>query len=760
MLHKFIFVIILLTSACPALLADLIFEPQLARDIVFPDTPVGRTNDLNYTVTSRANGPWNVRLNSNNQVFSPEPNQFVVRDGQPVRFALHFSPRETGVVQGLLSGSYDNGDGLARINSTMSGEGVDEGARMELDAELIDFAVYVDEVGEVWTYTEFTLTVLNTGDEDLDIASITDPVNWLVCNRNALTIEPGSFAEIVFSISEESWRALSPDFYETTVTINSNDNTNPRLQIPVEFDRGLIPHYLVVLGEDLPSSEHIILVDAATINGDELDLWDEVGVFTPRGELAGSGALEEDWPLAMLAWGNDPNAGFAGFRENEEFDFRLWDSSAETEYAANAQFIEGMEQFVPDGYSEVVLSAVPGIIEREIALRQGWRAISLNISPEDNYWQRDEGPDIERLFSQVVGNTQMVKDGVGQFYLPERNFINIPYLNLQRGLLVRMAQSDTLQIRGEIIPQDSEITLSRGWNLVAYYPTVSMRMDAAFTGLVEQSVLSIVKDEFGHFFIPDYNFGGANTLNPNCAALIKVSEDCSFHYPANNNFVAGIDDADDDSTVHFPQPEPTDGNMSVLITSLDGIALRRGAEIACLTPTGSIAGAVRLSGNAPWGMAVWGDDSYTQDIVEGFRANEPLRFSYYDGHHEWEWVVEFDVIDGGEAVYSLNNLLVIGVHVDIEAKSVESPLEFALNAPYPNPFNSSTTISFSLPEAGQVRLSLIDLSGREHLTVASGLFEAGVFSRSIDASVLPAGIYLAVLEAGGKRLSQRVVVLK
>jgi hypothetical protein len=68
-----------------------------------------------------------------------------------------------------------------------------------------------------------------------------------------------------------------------------------------------------------------------------------------------------------------------------------------------------------------------------------------------------------------------------------------------------------------------------------------------------------------------------------------------------------------------------------------------------------------------------------------------------------------------------------------------------LQAPSPNPFNPSTTISFTLPEAADVRLSIFDVLGREIAILSQGTFEAGYHSATWNASNVASGVYFARL---------------
>jgi beta-N-acetylhexosaminidase len=67
---------------------------------------------------------------------------------------------------------------------------------------------------------------------------------------------------------------------------------------------------------------------------------------------------------------------------------------------------------------------------------------------------------------------------------------------------------------------------------------------------------------------------------------------------------------------------------------------------------------------------------------------------------------------------------------------------------YPNPFNSSTTIRFSLPREGTISLTVYDLLGRVVTRVAHSDFARGVYEFRLDAPVA-SGVYLCRLEAVG-----------
>jgi len=71
-----------------------------------------------------------------------------------------------------------------------------------------------------------------------------------------------------------------------------------------------------------------------------------------------------------------------------------------------------------------------------------------------------------------------------------------------------------------------------------------------------------------------------------------------------------------------------------------------------------------------------------------------------------------------------------------------------LETPFPNPFNASTTLTYSLPHKAPVELGIYDLSGRLVEMVAQGVAEAG--EHSVMWSAPGSGVYFAVLEVEGE----------
>ncbi len=106
-----------------------------------------------------------------------------------------------------------------------------------------------------------------------------------------------------------------------------------------------------------------------------------------------------------------------------------------------------------------------------------------------------------------------------------------------------------------------------------------------------------------------------------------------------------------------------------------------------------------------------------------------------------------------------------GASITTTALSAQSgagsaPAVFSLDANYPNPFASNTTISYSLPEATAVRLTVYNVAGQKVAELASGTQEAGRHEVQWDAGDLASGVYLYRLQAGPHTATQRMMLVK
>ncbi len=88
------------------------------------------------------------------------------------------------------------------------------------------------------------------------------------------------------------------------------------------------------------------------------------------------------------------------------------------------------------------------------------------------------------------------------------------------------------------------------------------------------------------------------------------------------------------------------------------------------------------------------------------------------------------------------------------------PYETALFQNYPNPFNPETVISFSLRDDCDVKLKVFNYNGQITKELVNGKKEKGYHNIKFNADMLSSGVYFYSLEADGKKLIKKMVLVR
>ena len=96
----------------------------------------------------------------------------------------------------------------------------------------------------------------------------------------------------------------------------------------------------------------------------------------------------------------------------------------------------------------------------------------------------------------------------------------------------------------------------------------------------------------------------------------------------------------------------------------------------------------------------------------------------------------------------------------VVGSSGEQESGFYLEQNYPNPFNPQTTIQIRLPEAGEVRLAVYDVLGRQVRVLAQGVLSQGTHHYTFDAADLASGIYFYQLATPTGVNTRQMVLMK
>jgi hypothetical protein len=109
--------------------------------------------------------------------------------------------------------------------------------------------------------------------------------------------------------------------------------------------------------------------------------------------------------------------------------------------------------------------------------------------------------------------------------------------------------------------------------------------------------------------------------------------------------------------------------------------------------------------------------------------------------------------------FSSENLLP-GTSIDDRSDAL-IPEDFMLEPNYPNPFNPITNIAFSLPESGELTLSIYNAAGKlVDVLLDNANCAAGHYSYQWNAGQFSSGIYIAVLQSNTQQVTQKMILMK
>ncbi|NOY06035.1 MAG: T9SS type A sorting domain-containing protein [Chlorobi bacterium] len=140
----------------------------------------------------------------------------------------------------------------------------------------------------------------------------------------------------------------------------------------------------------------------------------------------------------------------------------------------------------------------------------------------------------------------------------------------------------------------------------------------------------------------------------------------------------------------------------------------------------------------------------------GMRYVAGVPGNYHDGDFLWH-------VEATDGLYVTRSSEQWKVNIYIEFLDVSIlpvPAEFTLDQIYPNPFTSSTSISFSLEATSRVTIRILDMFGREVATLAGEKYEKGAHVIPFNARNLVPGFYICRLEVGKRSAFRKMVLVR
>ncbi|TKJ42554.1 hypothetical protein CEE37_02370 [candidate division LCP-89 bacterium B3_LCP] len=132
----------------------------------------------------------------------------------------------------------------------------------------------------------------------------------------------------------------------------------------------------------------------------------------------------------------------------------------------------------------------------------------------------------------------------------------------------------------------------------------------------------------------------------------------------------------------------------------------------------------------------------------------------YSGIVEDSAAFSFEKSESGDGAGNGQNFIDWSTEGGFEAMETSQPTAYLMTQAYPNPFNPRTVISYELPDAGLIKLSVYDVAGRLITELVNGVQDAGNHEVTFDAAGLASGVYVYQLEVGDLTMTGKMILMK
>jgi hypothetical protein len=155
-----------------------------------------------------------------------------------------------------------------------------------------------------------------------------------------------------------------------------------------------------------------------------------------------------------------------------------------------------------------------------------------------------------------------------------------------------------------------------------------------------------------------------------------------------------------------------------------------------------------------------------QDEKGYYWFGHQIGLSGYDSLN-WSYKSEFNspfetiALDKNDVIWlgTINRLYCYALNISDILQEKNKPYQLEISN-YPNPFNPTTTISYSIPAPGHVSLSVYNIAGQKVAALVSGNMNAGNYGITFDGSNLPSGLYFYCIDAGKFNKTGRMLLVK
>ena len=308
-------------------------------------------------------------------------------------------------------------------------------------------------------------------------------------------------------------------------------------------------------------------------------------------------------------------------------------------------------------------------------------------------------------------------------------------------------------------PAINPISLQGGWNWIGYIPQNTGDIESALNSIGDTGVFIKNQTESAEYYSDFGWYGSLGLMSGGEGYMLEVSGDAELIYPNfESNELTRNDYFQNKSELNLElnlNPNKYEYNNAITLT-LNNINDTHGDYIIAYVG-GECRGIAEFRNDYPWegDYGIYILMTYSNEI-----SGENLHFKYYNS--ELDEVTEFE-----ETITFIADEPVGNAMEPLVLSRISNPITNALNLKdaYPNPFNPSTELSFSIREAGEVTLNIYDMNGRLVNSLINGNIESGYHSviwngRDLNQNAVSSGMYIYTLKNNDISISKKMILMK
>ena len=384
---------------------------------------------------------------------------------------------------------------------------------------------------------------------------------------------------------------------------------------------------------------------------------------------------------------------------------------------------------------EAIWEGEPIPADEDIWLDWGWNMIAYFPT----YDLSMDSPDFYAI-EPILDNVVLMKDSRGRFARPDVPFSNMPPLTPGQGYQIRVDEDVVLNYPLEEEPPLSPPVLRRGGEdtpLIPPYFAVGEDppLNPPYFAVGEEPPLSP----------PLLRRGGEDrTLIPPNPPYTRGEKQSAPPLRSRGGIKGGV----------LPVPVNTGQNMSVLVTSVSGVEVKAGDQIAAFNFEGMLVGVGQFNHAGMCGLAVWGDDPSTEK-KDGLSEGERFTLKFWNASEKTEADLNVTEEHSEQLRYNVDEFLAVTAE-----PAAFIPTEYHLSQAYPNPFNSATRLSYGMEQAGLVKIQVFDVAGRHVTTLVNTEKSPGNHIVTWDAINVSSGVYIVRMSSDTYRADRKVVLMR